>query len=230
MENSILSAHQASCIKNSLLAIGSTTLLFGPQMAIISGIATASLHLLNKNSKDYSWFPINKFHDFMDLTAEILPRMLVTSLIWGFSFYLSGTKVFQAPLKWLLSSSSISEKIMRIFDICLMGPFIEEVFFRGVLLDGMRNIHQICSGFLGNADTKLAKIFRTAVQASIFGAAHIHKIHTKAQNMIVVALTTAVGFVQGWLKEEYGHRLWHPTALHFSINCSVTARTLLFGA
>ncbi len=216
---------QTTCLVNSSLAAFSAHCLYGPQVALISALSTAGLYLLNSKRNTHCWFSPSRFHKLTETIKNELPFMLTCSIAMGFFGSLFMHKPIQAPMQWLLSSTSLYDRARKVFFICIRAPIVEEIFFRGVILDGLRNVQMFV---IGKANSSFATISRIALQAMVFARAHISTLHTKIQNVVICSLIFFVGYLLGEYKEE-DQSLWGSTGLHFSINCSATTRGLLFG-
>ncbi|MGA8165480.1 MAG: CPBP family intramembrane glutamic endopeptidase [Waddliaceae bacterium] len=82
---------------------------------------------------------------------------------------------------------------------CLKGPLMEEILFRGFLMDVLHYAQRKWSP--GAVDSTSAKVVRVGLQAIAFGAAH-YRPSQKLSNYVIVAGTAISGVCYGYLREK----------------------------
>lgn len=110
------------------------------------------------------------------------------------------------PEKAVSGASSITENplwldVLIYFYICLLGPFLEELIFRGVLLEGLR---------------KYGNLFGIIMSAVLFGLMH--------QNIVQFIPTVCVGIIWGYVAVKSGSLI--PSILIHMLNNTMSALLL----
>ena len=110
---------------------------------------------------------------------------------------------------------------------CLIGPFVEEVFFRGLLLRGIRNRVLRTSpgavdaaGFVHDPDRlRLANTLAIVLSAVVFAALHLYESSSWASALALGASTLALGLINARLAVSTG-RLGAGVVAHVLFNAS----------
>jgi membrane protease YdiL (CAAX protease family) len=110
---------------------------------------------------------------------------------------------------------------------CLIGPFVEEVFFRGLLLRGIRNRVLRTSpgavdaaGFAQNPDRlRLANTTAIVLSAVVFAALHLYESSSWASALALGASTFFLGLINARLAVSTG-RLGAGIVAHILFNAS----------
>jgi membrane protease YdiL (CAAX protease family) len=103
--------------------------------------------------------------------------------------------------------------------VAVLGPTIEEVVFRGLLNDGVQYVQ-------GLPQTTLKKVMRIALCSLIFGACHLSPFQNMPSNIIILGVTTTMGFVLVLLREQRKD-LTAPIATHITHNSIAVVMMLL---
>ncbi len=155
-------------------------------------------------------------------------NMVVGALISNAMKRSGKTGVYQPALRLLVRS--FHENYAQFFKVVLrinfIAPLIEEIIFRGFVEEKIRDIQVIV--FKGNADTLRCKLFRVALQASLFAACHFSSSLGLA-NIGLFAGTFIFGLYAGGVGKEKDHTLWQGVIFHAIVDISVCTRVLLFG-
>jgi len=220
-----------TCLINTVSAGCATLIFFGPQVAVISMIATATLYWMNPNRDQEHWLSTKKFHNFTGMVSAMLPTILVIAIIKEMICWYFGLGPIQEVQRWILRSKTIQELAYTVFYGCIRAPFFEEIIFRGVLQDGIKNFQSFVYHYLPivKPDGLLAMTTRVACQALIFGALHYHPLQSFEENLFVILVVTLGGMLIGSLKEHYNN-LWGSIGYHFSINTGVILPLIGFNA
>lgn len=217
-----------TCAINTGLTFVASCFFFSPFVATVNAIATGIFYVLNPNRQPYSWLPFNELHDFTYSFSTIVPPLLAINLVLGIAFTVLGIKPFQAPVLWLLNSGTWVETIYKIIRVCILAPVLEEILFRGALQGTIQNIQGAIRHITGNMNRDLDLTVRVAAQAIAFGLAHMHTAHRKIQNVCIFVVTSMLGHVFGYLRDD-SFNLWSSIGAHFCVNSIATARLLVFG-
>ncbi len=136
---------------------------------------------------------------------------------------LSPSTILSGPF----GSLSLTAKILKAPLVCVLGPVIEEVVFRGNLqeiLKGKFASFFVGQGFSNSAALKAARVASVFFTAIIFGLAHFANALRYWCNPMFflpqVVATTILGFMFGAAKELTGE-LHMSTAMHASHNAVV---------
>jgi len=108
---------------------------------------------------------------------------------------------------------SVGELLMAASTIVLLGPYVEELYFRGAMLTWLRE--------------RIGWLFALALSAAIFGLAHLQFLSNPGpQGWVLTALIGAVGVVNGiWANAT--RSLWPAFATHAAYNGTMVMLALL---
>lgn len=124
----------------------------------------------------------------------------------GMSFEENKTQQEVMPHDW-------AELLMAGSTIAILGPFAEELYFRGALLSWLRD--------------KAGLAFAIVVSAILFGLAHFYFLAMPdAQGWILTGVIVAIGLVNGVWAARSGS-LWPPFATHAAFNGTMVAVALI---
>ncbi|MFN0064887.1 MAG: lysostaphin resistance A-like protein [Chlamydiales bacterium] len=101
----------------------------------------------------------------------------------------------------------------RIF-VVLIGPFLEEVLFRGVLAGKIKK-------WQGEVDSTVKKVIRVVVVGIIFGAMHLSPFQSGMSNLLIFGVTSGLGIVFMVIK-EWRKDLLTPITAHIAYNLMAT--------
>lgn len=196
-------------------------------MRAVSGLACAVTHIalakINPLHDEKTWFPLNQ-KGFADIKANwtkslwVLSSKLVANVVAGIALrYLSacaGQKLPPPPTTRLTLLA------------CVVAPIVEEIVFRGFLLEKIRDVQARIWG--KRADSEGHLVARCVIQAVSFGACHCSSSLPRAVNAYIFATITSMGLLHALDKESYSHLLCS-VAQHFYHNVLVATRMRVFG-
>jgi membrane protease YdiL (CAAX protease family) len=204
------------------------TVFFGPIVGVVAAVANAALSQLNDVHEQKEWYPLNeKTVTQLENYWENAWPLFTIQIILGIVTRILDVAVHPAQrgVVWVVSKlSSPWTALYAVFRAAIVAPFIEETIFRGFLQEKVRDIQAYVWG--QDSDHVIHKIGRVAIQAVIFGAAHLHSSHDPATNLLVFVVTGMLGFYWGLRKEKEGN-LWGATARHAHANGALSARLIV---
>ena len=173
---------------------------FGLQIAVITMVANLFFFYLIPSCRDNSWFSFQ--HSYKHKTSldnqHWLLLMYVRFVIVFLTAYFRPTAFGQHIIPLILSLTNPFHQVILLLDICIIGPILEEIIFRGFIQEKIRDIQSIVSN--GKQEQKHQKIFRIAIQAIIFGLFHYHP--KNKGNFSIILTTVAMGCFFGVAKEK----------------------------
>jgi membrane protease YdiL (CAAX protease family) len=200
--------------------------LLGAQIACVCMVVSVCFTLISGNYKN-DWFPLGTFKEKITKEISQLPFALFINTFYGLALSFMGVHLVQLPVVLLKEAFKISTFVgmNMLFHICVRAPIVEEIVFRGFLQDKIKDLQTIVFGKKALLN-KIHKIVRITLQAACFGAMHYHPMQG-ASNIPIVVLTSCVGFICGFFKEEE-NSLVSPIGFHSVVNTSVSYRGLVF--
>ncbi len=105
--------------------------------------------------------------------------------------------------------------------IIVLAPFLEEITFRGLVQDVVKDIQKLLNRCKVKTSKQLTdqKIFRVAIVGIMFGAAHLTNPYSLAQRILQAVHTTFLGFNTALMKEETGSLI--PCVIAHAINNTI---------
>ena len=134
---------------------------------------------------------INFKHIIMLLAYSILIRMVMV-LPFSFLYFVNKDMDYSYSL---LAGGSLNT-VLSLISVCFVAPIVEEVMFRGIILDRLSRI----------VTYRIANI----LQALIFSLIHF--------NLLLIITSIILGYVQGELIRRY-KSIGAPIVLHIFFNC-----------
>ncbi len=190
-------------IQNTFAIGVASSLIFNREVAIICMVANVALSLLTQQQeKVQCWFKWNS-RVVQEYWKSSLPLLCLSIFFNSF------------PKKHLwLTLHHPNKTIWKLFQICILAPIVEEIFFRGFLQEKIRNIQVLLSG-TKSIDSTVNKVMRIFLQAYLFSIGHAHY-------KLIVGL---LGGYFGYLKEKTSSLLT-PIAAHAYFNAAGVATTV----
>ncbi|GAB4233328.1 MAG: hypothetical protein Tsb0021_12290 [Chlamydiales bacterium] len=128
---------------------------------------------------------------------------------------------------------TLKEKLRLAPDICLIGPIVEEVLFRGIVQSGIKKIFIFSCRRLGCAETKAAKVSRITtlfLTSTLFGVSHLSNARAFRCHPSVflpqVIGSCFYGLIFG-LAKEWSGGLAMPIGMHVGNNSLVWSANIL---
>lgn len=222
-----ISEAHANLLKNTIVTGISVCILINAEVAIICMVANAVFSLLTENEdKIQDWFKTNKAAKHLKMYWENSFPLFTVKLVMVVVYRIFGAAAAEKQTVVKILVESLKNPALAawwIFRACVIAPIIEEIIFRGFLQEKLRNMQVFVFGPKA-ADSDLHKSIRVAVQAILFGLAHVRP-EQAAINGIVFLFTGIVGAYNGYLKEETS-TLWVPMAFHAHVNSSTAVAVI----
>lgn len=148
----------------SLALVGNTLLCglavhhyYGRNAAIGCTLTYVALSRLNPHSPDQFWFSLSR-KTVKDLRMGVLICLLpLLQLAAGALLKFRGQTVNQLPIQWLIQAlkESPKETLRAIFAMSVEAPIVEEIIFRGFVLEKTRDVQCILFGAEPEADRQV---------------------------------------------------------------------------
>ena len=140
------------------------------------------------------------------------PVSVLVTMLWTFMLTRWGIEAAPPPVQGLWRSEAASRGVIIVIAL-VTAPVLEEIWWRGWLLDGL------CPGGYPRGDGRRAAA-AAAVTAAAFAAIHF--------SMTDFAALTGIGLLLSWCRRRTGG-LWAGMALHFVNNLAGCLMLIVFG-
>ena len=214
--------------KSALVGVATFTIL-GASTAATVAIANVIFSQVVTPAENNQWFSSKHFTDITHEENTYLYKFLAVRVIifvipCFFGVNLIGQDQFiMRMLTECYKAANYKAIAYLITKICLIAPIAEEIIFRGLLQEKVRDLQALLWGS-ESIYSKVCIDFRVNFQAVLFGLVHIHP--QNKGNAIICSVLALAGQVLGYLKEKTGD-LISPIGVHVAHNNSVVAAQLL---
>lgn len=145
--------------------------------------------------------------NFIDPIVESRTFQVVSAVVVEMVKIIAAKAFLELLTKKFLSDVN-SKVTPRIYNVVILAPVLEEIFFRGMLLPGIHLAQKGWNYLRGNELTdeelETQQVFRVHLSATIFGAVHLFNPHETVSAAIhQFGWTYFLGISWGYMSEKY---------------------------